>query len=164
MKKETYIRLMDWGKSTKRRTWWIEALNRYVTNVMYLAYPCLLLWMMLQRDERILKTILVPGISFVLVSIFRNLYDAPRPYVAFSYPSVVKKDKTGKSMPSRHVFSAVIVTVTFYYIVPPISIPMGICALSVCIGRVLAGVHYPKDVIVGAILGLIMGIIGFYYC
>ena len=56
------------------------------------------------------------------------------------------------------------VAVTFYYVIPLFSIPMGVCALIVCIGRVLAGVHYPKDVIVGAILGLIMGIIGFYYC
>lgn len=31
-----------------------------------------------------------------------------------------------------------------------------------CFMRVIAGVHFPKDVIVGAIIGILSGVIGFY--
>lgn len=163
MKKENYIRLMDWGNSTERRKRLIIFVNEFVTNIIYCAYPALLLWLVVQWDVRLWKTILVPGVSFVLVSIFRHIYNQERPYTAFNYPSVVKKNKIGKSMPSRHVFSAMIVSVAFYYINPILSIPIGICAVVMCFGRVMGGVHYPKDVVVGTILGIGMGVIGFFY-
>jgi membrane-associated phospholipid phosphatase len=162
MKKETYIRLMDWGTATEQRKNLIIYWNMFVTFVIYAAYPLLMLYLMVSRDMRFWKALLVPGISFVLVSVFRYVYNQERPYIAFNYPSVIKKNKRGKSMPSRHVFSAVIVAMTFYYICPLLSIPVGVCAGLMCVGRVVAGVHYPKDVLVGAVLGIVMGIIGFY--
>ena len=162
MKRETYIRLMDWGREKECRTQLIKGINLFVTLVVYAIYPMMIFGLFLQWDERIWKAVLVPGISFVLVSVFRYIYNQERPYIAFNYPSVVKKNKIGKSMPSRHVFSAVIVAMTCYYIWPPLSVPVGICAVVMCFGRVLAGVHYPKDVIVGTVLGIGMGMIGFY--
>ena len=37
-----------------------------------------------------------------------------------------------------------------------------IIALLMAIERVIVGVHFPKDVIVGAIIGIVSGVIGFY--
>lgn len=65
-------------------------------------------------------------------------------------------------MPSRHVFSAFIIGMAYLYV----SIPMGIVIMMIGVllatVRVIAGVHFPKDVIAGAAIGIILGIIGFY--
>ncbi len=60
-------------------------------------------------------------------------------------------------MPSRHVFSATIISMACLHA----SLTMGmIClTLSAFLGlvRVLGGVHFPKDVVVGYICGLVVG-------
>jgi len=88
--------------------------------------------------------------------------DAPRPYTLYEFKPVVKKEKTGQSMPSRHVFSAFVIGMSALYI----SVHLGILILAdsflMCFMRVIAGVHFPKDVIVGAIIGILSGVIGFY--
>ena len=153
---------MDWGNADQKRIRGIYLLNQLVTYIIYIAYPALALYLFMERDKRLWKIVLVPGVSFLLVSVFRAVYDEKRPYVAFDYKPVIQKEKKGKSMPSRHVFSAMILSAAFFYIVPASGIFMFVCALLMCVGRVLAGVHYPKDVLVGALLGLGMGLVGFY--
>lgn len=162
MNRESYIKLMDWGRSSQKRIRWIYYGNKFVTGAIYIAYPALLLVLLLQKSEQTLRVFFVPGISFILVSLFRHLYNEKRPYVTYDYPSVIQKNDTGNSMPSRHVFSAYMIAVAFYVVNPLYSIPVFLCAVAMSIGRVLAGVHYPKDVIVGAILGIGLGIVGFY--
>ena len=65
-------------------------------------------------------------------------------------------------MPSRHVFSAFVIGMSALYI----SVPLGAFILAdsslMCFMRVIAGVHFPKDVIAGAVIGILSGVIGFY--
>ena len=127
-----------------------------------MAYFVMLIFLAVNRDERVIRIVLVTGISFILVSIFRYVVDAPRPYTLYEFKPVVKKEKTGQSMPSRHVFSAFVIGMSVLYI----SVHLGILILAdsflMCFMRVIAGVHFPKDVIVGAIIGILSGVIGFY--
>ena len=133
-----------------------------VNKDLYMAYFVMLIFLAVNRDERVIRIVLVTGISFILVSIFRYVVDAPRPYTLYEFKPVVKKEKTGQSMPSRHVFSAFVIGMSALYI----SVHLGILILAdsflMCFMRVIAGVHFPKDVIVGAIIGILSGVIGFY--
>ena len=129
LNRETYIRLMDWGNADQKRIRGIYLLNQLVTYIIYIAYPALALYLFMERDKRLWKIVLVPGVSFLLVSVFRAVYDEKRPYVAFDYKPVIQKEKKGKSMPSRHVFSAMILSAAFFYIVPASGIFMFVCAL-----------------------------------
>ena len=62
------------------------------------------------------KLILTPLTSFIEVSFFRKCIDAKRPYVKYNITPLVKKDKKGESMPSRHVFSITIIAMCWLYI------------------------------------------------
>ena len=107
------------------------------------------------------KAILVPAVSFVVLSIFRYLYNAPRPYEVFDTPSLIRKDTRGKSFPSRHVFSAFVIAVTVFYTCHPLGIFLGICSLLLAVSRVLGGVHFTKDVLAGAVSGILCGMLLF---
>ncbi len=102
------------------------------------------------------------AVCFGLVGLFRRWRDEPRPYEVFDIkPLVPKKDlKRGRSFPSRHAFCAFLIA-TMYAIVFRSAggmVPLLLAALLGCM-RVLEGVHFPRDVVVGAVLGVVAGFV-----
>lgn len=102
------------------------------------------------------------AVSFVGLSVVRKIINAPRPYEKFDMSPVLEKDTKGKSFPSRHVFSVFIIAMTIFYEHSGAGVLLGIIGLLLGIVRVLVGVHEPKDIIVGALAGIVCGIVGYY--
>lgn len=137
--------------------------NPILTGIMYISFPILLVALAYNRMfDKLIRIILVCGIPFVLLSIFRYFFNAKRPYAMYDYEPVVAKEKEGQSMPSRHVFSAFIIAFAFAYINWKFSIIFFVVATLIAIHRVIVGVHFIKDVVVGALIGIASGIIGFF--
>ena len=138
-------------------------LNKGCTGLMYAAYPMLLLYMFWQKDEDFIRAVLVPGISFVALSVGRHLLNRPRPYEAFEVPPVIKKDTKGKSFPSRHVFSATMIAMTFLLVSPWNWLGVLFLIVSVLLAavRVVSGVHYISDVMAGILVGVLAAVIGY---
>ena len=65
-------------------------------------------------------------------------------------------------MPSRHIFSVFVIAMTFLYINPYLSLPFFFIGAVLALARVAGGVHYPSDVLVGAAIGILSGIIGYF--
>lgn len=109
------------------------------------------------------KLALMAGIPFLVVSVMRSVVDLQRPYEVIDLPELAAATegrKTGKSFPSRHVFSAFVIgTLTFYCSVP---IAIAILALGVfmAVERVLLGIHFLRDTIAGAVIGVVCGVTG----
>lgn len=109
------------------------------------------------------KCIVVPATAFVVVSIFRKLIDSPRPYTNYDITPLINKDKIGESFPSRHTLSAFLITMTGFYVYFPVGIVLTVMSLIIAITRVVSGVHFTKDVIAGAVIGILSGIIYFVF-
>ena len=162
MKKETYRRLMGlFGEDPAKRAALVWS-DKVLTKIGYLAYPVLLAILAMEKHPQLLRAILVPGISVVLVSVFRYRYCAPRPYEVFGIPPVIQKDTKGKSFPSRHVFSIFMIAMAFLYFFPPAGALLCLIGVLMAVVRVLGGVHFPRDVIVGTLVGIGCGLVGFY--
>ena len=73
---------------------------------------------------------------------------------------MIRKDTKGHSFPSRHVFSVFVIAATLGCQHPPLGALLGVIGLLICINRVLGGVHFPKDVLVGMALGILCGLGG----
>lgn len=58
------------------------------------------------------------------------------------------------SFPSGHTITAFAVAVTLGVFYPAFLGPLVFCALSIAISRILLGMHFLSDVVVGAILGI----------
>ena len=109
---------MDWYKSHKRTASLIIWSNRVITGLIYCLYPLLLVWLFLYRRQDLAGAILVPGVSFVLLSLFRKAVNRKRPYEVYGVPSLIPKDTQGNSFPSRHVFSVFVIAMTWLYLFP----------------------------------------------
>ncbi len=143
----------------------LRTFNRFMTVVMPIVYLTLLVATYFQEGlgKQIWMYFFVPASGFVMLSLLRKKLNAPRPYEVWEIVPLLDRDSPGQSMPSRHVFSATIISMACLHA----SLTMGmIClTLSAFLGlvRVLGGVHYPKDVVVGYICGLVWGVIFFLF-
>lgn len=168
MKKETYIKMTQPFRDNPEMARGIHIANKLCTGVMYLAYPILLVYMYFNAHRissffQFEKVLLVPAVSFVLLSIFRGLVNRPRPYEKFEVPPVIKKDTKGHSFPSRHVFSATMIAMTFILHSPffVLGIIFLVVSLLLAVVRVVSGVHYISDVVAGIVVAIVAAIIGF---
>ena len=65
-------------------------------------------------------------------------------------------------MPSNHSASAMVLALALIYILPQYFIFFIILAIITGIFRVIAGLHYPIDVLFGFLLGFLIGGLGFF--
>lgn len=111
--------------------------------------------------RRVLLTI--PAITFYTVSAIRKNFDKPRPYEVLKINSLIHKDTTGKSFPSRHCASAFVISFSILaYVNFWIGLAFVMLSICVAISRVLAGVHFVRDVVFGSIFGIIMVLVGLF--
>ena len=134
MTKETYLKMTESFRGNPKRQKAIILIDSILTKIAYIAYPVLLAALYLQKDTGLARAVLVPGISFVVISVFRYLYCAPRPYEVFDLPPVIPKDTRGKSFPSRHVFSIFIIGMTFFWKMPLAGVLIGANLYGRCAG------------------------------
>ncbi len=142
--------------------------NKLITIVFDIAYPALLLYLLITRDARLLRVFLVPALSFLAVTLLRRLINAKRPYEIFGLSPFIPRKGTGKSFPSRHVFSAFMITLTYTYIFDAaeasaatiigswVGTILFLLSMDLASIRVRARLHFVRDVVVGAILAILI--------
>lgn len=135
----------------------LHIINKILTGIIFVGYILLLLWLFIRHSAGLVKAILVPLVGLVAVSVFRVIINRPRPYEKFQTEAIIPKKTKGKSFPSRHVFSAAVITGTFF------AQGLWICG-SICLVmtfilaliRVLSGVHYISDVLAAMLVAAAM--------
>ena len=143
----------------------LRAFNRFITVVMSMIYLTLLATTNFQQGlgKQIWIYVFVPASGFVILSLLRKKVNAPRPYEVWEIIPLLDRYSPGQSMPSRHVFSATIISMACLH--ASLSVGVILLVLSALLGlvRISGGVHYPKDVVVGYICGLVWGVIFFLF-
>lgn len=160
MTRDQYLRVMGWIREQKygiALVQWSGKVITYLTAFVYFVVIFFLLW---SRDLRVIPFLLTPAVSFVGVSVFRARYGAVRPYEKYDFMPLLPKDTQAKSFPSRHVFSIFVIATVVCYIrlLPGLFLLLSGIVLAVL--RVVIGVHFPKDVLAGALVGIFSGCVG----
>ena len=146
-----YLSMVERIKERKTLAKMLAYSNKILTLLNYISYPVFIAVAWYLQAEKLIWYVLVPAISFVALSVFRHIYNAPRPYEKFDYEPIGKsKAKSGKSFPSRHTFSAFIIGFMIFDFCLPIGIVFLILSVFLAVARVLCGVHFVKDVLVGS--------------
>ena len=143
----------------------LRSFNRFMTVVMPIVYLTLLTTIYFREGfgKQALMYVFIPASGFVILSFLRKKINASRPYEEWNIKPLLDRDSPGQSMPSRHVFSATIISMACFH--ASLSVGVILLVLSAFLGlvRVLGGVHYPKDVVVGYMCALVWGVI-FFLC
>ncbi len=100
------------------------------------------------------RSLLLLGVSHAVVQIVKRFVGRPRPVAGEARPTLVEVPDRF-SFPSGHACAAMAVAVGFAAAFPSLSLPLLLVAWLVGFSRVVLGVHYPGDVLVGQAIALL---------
>jgi membrane-associated phospholipid phosphatase len=127
--------------------------GRVITALFFVAFfaeSALFLW---ASYRLLLKFWGLSALFFLLLTLLRRLCKCPRPYQADKRPA--PRRGRDDSFPSRHTYSAFFLSCTAFHFAALAGYCLLPLAIALAVLRVKAGVHYPRDVIAGAFLGVI---------
>jgi membrane-associated phospholipid phosphatase len=97
-----------------------------------------------------------------VVELIKVITARARPYIAIQAAKIVGWRERGRSFPSGHTAqSFYTMSLLVMYFHPGLLISLGLYSVAALVGftRVYVGVHYPRDVIAGAVLGIVWSIL-----
>ena len=163
MTKSRYDRIEKFFKNHEKLYFFLRIIYKYASYPVFVLYPLLLIYTFLNRQiADFVKILVIPAVTFAMVTLLRLLINRARPYEALDINPLIKKNKSGQSFPSRHAASVFIIAMAFLYVNIYAGISLLILGAVMCAARVLAGVHYVSDVVVGAVISVILGVFGFF--
>ena len=146
----------------------LKQLSKFLTGFIYLVYPCLLIFVFWRSWQNSVSFegylvlafpyLIIPALSFILLTVIRKLINQPRPYEQWHISPLIEKKTKGNSMPSRHVFSATVIAMCGLKVNLILGIFLLILSVIIAFIRVIGGVHYPIDVIIGFLAGVLTGL------
>ena len=137
----------------------------------YLAYILIVLFLALlffsqypKRDK--LQILLIIGISaviarFGITELIRFFYHRPRPFLTLPVHQLLTD--SAWSFPSGHATFFFAMATAIYLHNKKWGIVFFIATILITISRVIAGVHYPSDIVGGAIIGIAVAYATFYF-
>lgn len=140
----------------------VDAVVRFLATYGVLAFPLALigLWMVPGSNAHRVRTAAVLAAVAVLVGLVFNqvlahLFTEARPFVAHrGHVDQLLAHAADNSFPSDHTAVGFAVAAGLWWVRRRLSIALGILALIVGLSRVVAGLHYPVDILGGAIDGV----------
>ncbi len=113
----------------------------------------------------LLAMVLSTAVSGAIVNVIKPVVDRPRPADYFGKTGVVVHTPLGtppdKAFPSGHTQTAFGAATYLGCMYPRLSPLFLILAAGVGLSRIALGVHYPSDVAVGALFGIVFALIGY---
>jgi len=123
----------------------------------------LVLWVIDGRTkkEQVLHTLFSVGVVWMVTLIIKDLYPISRPFMAL--PGMTPMTVTipvDASFPSTHTAVVFALGTTVFMHDKRVGFYFFMGAVLVAIGRILANVHYPSDIIAGALIGVLISWLG----
>ena len=136
-----------------------------VTQLGHFVFALILAILFYFTQSRFFAYSLIFGIITLglMIEIIKLYIRRARPYIKLKKIRIVGSKASGRSFPSGHTGQAFFLAsliVHYFHVDMVLWILLYAIALFVGITRIYVGMHYPRDVLAGAILGTAWGIIG----
>ncbi|MDO8676689.1 MAG: phosphatase PAP2 family protein [Candidatus Azambacteria bacterium] len=98
---------------------------------------------------------------FIITEIIRFLYCRPRPFMTYTLNQLV--GEANCSFPSGHAAFFFALAMAIYFYNKKWGAWFFVVATSISVSRIVVGVHYPSDILGGAVIGILSACIVFRY-
>jgi undecaprenyl-diphosphatase len=131
----------------------------FITANAHLLFLAIVIYPMIKDWRRavpfLVLSIICIGIADMSGNVLKHLFERPRPCSSLEDVRLLVSCSSSFSFPSNHavnVFVAAAVGSHFYKKASPL---LYLVAFAVAFSRIYVGVHYPSDVVIGALWGLL---------
>lgn len=104
--------------------------------------------------------LLTSSVGYTIYKLLKTHTVRPRPYQVHQVIRLGERPLDVFSFPSGHTLQAVIFTLTLCHFVPALAWVLVPFTGLVAISRMILGLHYPTDVVMGALLGVVFAKVG----
>lgn len=140
-------------------------LASYLQYILIIAFLLLLYFSAYSKTRKLhifLTTVISAMIARLGVTeLIRFFYHRPRPFLVYQLHPLVLDNEW--SFPSGHSAFFFAIAMAIYFYNKKWGIAFFVAAILMNISRVIVGVHYPSDILGGAIVGIVVAYIVFYF-
>lgn len=161
------ISILEYVMNNIRKEW-LNPIVIFITHLGKAGIAWILLILGLLAFKKTRRAGIACGVALVLNVILCNflikpIVARPRPYDLYQHIICIVKPQWDYSFPSGHTAASFSVSsvLPFMKVKKRITIPAIVLAVLIALSRIYVCVHYPTDVICGAILGAMAGFAGF---
>lgn len=112
-----------------------------------------------KKKQLIVKAIMAGMLAWLITQIVKDLLPAIRPFIINYNPPLTLTLPFGASFPSSHAAFAFALATSVWLKNKTLGISYLIVALLVSWGRIISNVHFPVDILGGAIVGAFVSIV-----
>ena len=134
--------------------------------LLYIIIAAILVILFVKRTRlmAIAITVSIFISRLVITEPLKQILHHPRPYIVLENTrKLISESGDYLSFPSGHAATFFAIAIAVYFFDRKLGILSFIIALLVGVARVYVGVHWPIDIVVGALIGIISGIITHKY-
>lgn len=149
---------------SQRVAWFFKGISRLGDGFFWYVMLALV-WISqgLMYGLQILYLVVGGSVGTGIYKFLKNKTTRPRPYQVHQVIVLGERPLDHFSFPSGHTLHAVMATITLGYVQPILVVLMLPFTLLVALSRMILGLHYPSDVLVGAFIGAIVAS-GIVFC
>lgn len=160
---EIDVQIMTWIQENMRSEW-MDSFMKFMTivgDLMLVWAVVLVVYLLFKKQERNAKVIAFSlALSFIFNQLLlKNIVRRPRPFVNHTQLSPIIHKPTSFSFPSSHSATSFAVASAIHWIKLPGYIMGYILAGLIAFSRVYLCVHYPSDILVGAVVGCLATVV-----
>ncbi|TSD02740.1 MAG: Bacitracin transport permease protein BCRC [Parcubacteria group bacterium Athens0714_26] len=124
----------------------------------YLAYILVAVFLIVVIRDKNWKMLFISAASvflsrLVVTELIRFFYFLPRPFVNNTIYQLISHDASG-SFPSGHAAFFFALAMVIYFFHKKWGMVFFVCALLMGMARIVAGIHWPIDILGGAVIGI----------
>lgn len=173
MKPTTYQKIYEQQAAFYKKRAWATKLLKIANPVSaaviaagYLAL-CLLALLPASHPSKgdFLRVLGAPALCFITASCARVVFNRKRPYERSAdeggIEPIIHKSTTGHSFPSRHAACAFVIGTAAIAYMPPLGAGLLCVGIVIVYVRFASGLHYPTDLLAGALWGAACGLLAF---